>query len=65
MRKGLPEVLERWMRPVHALVLTAYARGSDRDRAIATGFDAHLAKPVSPATLVATVRAVLASGNGG
>lgn len=39
--------------PVPALALTAYARDEDRERAIASGFHAHVAKPVSPAELVA------------
>jgi signal transduction histidine kinase/CheY-like chemotaxis protein len=38
-----------------ALALTAYARIEDRDRCILAGFQAHLAKPVEPAELIATV----------
>ena len=37
------------------LALTAYARLEDRDRCILAGFQAHLAKPVEPAELVAMV----------
>ncbi|HJZ73930.1 MAG TPA: ATP-binding protein, partial [Vicinamibacterales bacterium] len=37
------------------IALTAYARLSDRHRAIEAGFDEHLAKPVDPQTLVATI----------
>ena len=37
---------------VPALALTANARSEDRDRAIAAGFELHLAKPVEPDTLV-------------
>jgi len=39
-----------------AVALTAYARAEDRDRSLAAGYQVHLAKPVSPAHLVATVQ---------
>jgi PAS domain S-box-containing protein len=38
-----------------AIALTAYARWEDRERAIAAGFQEHLAKPVEPQALVATI----------
>ena len=38
-----------------AVALTAYARTDDRDRALAAGFDAHLAKPLDAAALLSTV----------
>ena len=38
-----------------AAALTAYADATDRARALAAGFQAHLAKPVDPAELVAVV----------
>ena len=38
-----------------ALALTAFARGEDRARAVATGFQAHLGKPVSPERLCQAV----------
>jgi signal transduction histidine kinase/CheY-like chemotaxis protein len=38
-----------------AIALTAYARAADRRRALEAGFDEHLAKPVDPQTLVATI----------
>jgi signal transduction histidine kinase/ActR/RegA family two-component response regulator len=38
-----------------AVALTAYARDEDRERSLAAGFDAHLAKPVDIDMLVATV----------
>jgi CheY-like chemotaxis protein len=41
-----------------AVALTAYARLEDRDRCILAGFQAHLAKPVEPADLIALVSAV-------
>jgi CheY-like chemotaxis protein len=40
---------------VPAAALTAYARSSDRVRALSAGFQAHLAKPAEPAELVALV----------
>jgi PAS domain S-box-containing protein len=41
--------------PVPALALTAYARAEDRMRALAAGFQLHVAKPVQPAELVSVV----------
>jgi PAS domain S-box-containing protein len=38
-----------------AIALTAFARSVDRTRALRAGFQAHLAKPVDPAELFATV----------
>ena len=38
-----------------AVALTAYAAESDRVRALRTGFQAHLAKPIDPAALIATL----------
>lgn len=43
------------VRQVPAAALTAYARSEDRTKALASGFQIHLAKPVDPAELVATV----------
>jgi PAS domain S-box-containing protein len=40
---------------VPAVALTAYARSEDRTRAMLAGFHGHVAKPVEPAELVATV----------
>jgi PAS domain S-box-containing protein len=40
---------------VPALALTAYAGPQDRERALASGFQAHVAKPVEPADLIAAV----------
>jgi len=42
-----------------AIAVTAYARDVDRRRALDAGFDAHLAKPVEPADLVAAVASLL------
>ena len=45
---------------VPAVALTAYARPEDRARTIAAGYQAHLAKPVEPAELIAVVAALAA-----
>ena len=41
-----------------AIALTAFARSEDRTRALRAGFLAHVAKPVEPSELVATVASV-------
>jgi signal transduction histidine kinase/CheY-like chemotaxis protein len=41
-----------------AIALTAFARTEDRTRALLAGFLSHLAKPVEPAELIATVAVV-------
>jgi len=41
-----------------ALALTAFARSEDRQRALASGFAAHVAKPVEPSLLLAAVAAL-------
>jgi CheY-like chemotaxis protein len=38
-----------------AVALTAYARDEDRARSLSAGFDAHVAKPVEPAELLAVL----------
>ena len=43
---------------VPAIALTAFARSEDRDRALRAGFQVHVAKPVDPSELVATVASV-------
>ena len=47
-----------------AIALTAYASRQDAAKAIAAGFDAHVAKPVQPGTLGTTVARLIASGRG-
>ena len=42
-----------------AIALTAYSRGGDRVRALAAGFQSHIAKPVDPAELVAAIKSLL------
>ena len=43
------------VRDVPAAALTAFARSEDRTRALRSGFEMHLAKPVDPGELVASV----------
>ena len=43
------------VRDVPAAALTAFARAEDRTRALQSGFEMHLAKPVDPGELVASV----------
>ena len=43
---------------IPAVALTAFARSEDRARALLAGYSAHVAKPVDPMELVATVAAV-------
>jgi two-component system CheB/CheR fusion protein len=47
---------------VPAVALTGYAAQKDLEAALAAGFDAHVAKPVDPASLIAEVRRLMASG---
>ena len=42
-------------RHVPAAALTAFARSEDRTKALRSGFEMHLAKPVDPGELVASV----------
>jgi CheY-like chemotaxis protein len=46
------------VRTTPAAALTAYARAEDRIRALRSGFQLHMAKPISPAELIAAVRAL-------
>jgi CheY-like chemotaxis protein len=43
------------VRDVPAAALTAYARSEDRAKALRTGFQMHLAKPIDPGELMAAV----------
>ena len=47
------------IRNVPAIAVTAYATASDRDEALAVGFEQHLSKPVDPAHLVEAIHEVL------
>jgi CheY-like chemotaxis protein len=44
-----------------AIALTAYARAEDRLKALRSGFQTHVAKPVEPAELVATIASLLSA----
>lgn len=44
-----------------AIALTAYARDEDRERALAVGFDRHLAKPVEPEALMEAIANLVVS----
>ena len=43
------------VRNLPAAALTAFARSEDRTKALERGFEMHLAKPVDPGELVASV----------
>ena len=43
------------VRDVPAAALTAFARSEDRTKALRSGFEMHLAKPVDPGELVASI----------
>ena len=45
-------------RKIPAIALTAFARSEDRTRALRAGFLVHVAKPVDPSELIATVASV-------
>jgi len=49
-------------RALPALALTAYAGDEDRERALAAGFTAHLAKPLDPDALVNALAALVLTG---
>lgn len=50
-------------RTMPAIAITAFARSEDRTRALLAGFQSHIAKPLEPAELVATVATILSSLN--
>ena len=58
MVRDLPN--EKWQ-TMPAVALTAFARDEDRLKALATGFQAHLSKPVESSVLVHTVRQLVMS----
>jgi CheY-like chemotaxis protein len=43
---------------VPAIALTAFARTEDRTRALRAGFISHVAKPIEPSELLATIAVV-------
>jgi CheY-like chemotaxis protein len=46
------------IREIPAAALTAYARSEDRTKALRSGFQLHLAKPVDPGELMAAMAAL-------
>jgi PAS domain S-box-containing protein len=48
---------------IPAVALTAFARSEDRARALRSGFQLHLAKPIDPADLMAAVEALAKRGS--
>lgn len=46
---------------IPAVALTAYARGEDRDRALAAGFQLHISKPVEPSQLTVAIAKLIGS----
>ncbi|HLH76454.1 MAG TPA: ATP-binding protein [Candidatus Binataceae bacterium] len=53
--KAIPE-----LRPVPMIAVTAYSSDKDIQRALKAGFAAHVGKPLEPATLLDTIKQVLA-----
>ena len=49
---------------IPALAVTAYARAEDRTRALSSGFQMHVAKPLEPADLVAAITSLLGKDRG-
>jgi PAS domain S-box-containing protein len=49
------------VRDIPAAALTAYARSEDRAKALESGFEMHLAKPIDPAELIAAVKSLVAA----
>lgn len=47
-----------------AIALTAYASATDREQALAAGYDLHLTKPIEPLELARGVAMVFKEGNG-
>jgi CheY-like chemotaxis protein len=52
-------IMRRIDKRIPAIALTAFARTEDRTRALHAGFLVHVAKPVEPAELAATVASVV------
>jgi CheY-like chemotaxis protein len=56
----LPGFIDSPSRLIPAIALTGYATIRDRDRALAAGYQLHLAKPVEPDELVVAIRNLVA-----
>jgi CheY-like chemotaxis protein len=52
------ELEDASLQRVPAIAMTAFARSEDRTRALRSGFQVHISKPVEPSELVATVASV-------
>lgn len=73
---GLPEVdgyqlvrrvrnlEDKRLRDVTAIVLTAYARVEDRERALLAGYQMHIAKPTEPRELIAGIASLVKVSSG-
>ncbi|WP_322505836.1 response regulator [Chroococcidiopsis cubana] len=61
LRQVRSQTAARGAEPIPAIALTAFARESDRQSAIAAGFQRHLAKPVVVAELVAAIADLIQS----
>ncbi|HEY3581455.1 MAG TPA: PAS domain S-box protein [Pyrinomonadaceae bacterium] len=48
---------------VRAIALTGYASRKDRERALATGYDQHIAKPIEQADMIAAIAALIGRGD--
>jgi CheY-like chemotaxis protein len=46
------------LRDIPAAALTAYARSEDRAKALQSGFEIHLAKPIDPTELISAIQAL-------
>ena len=55
IRKLRADESERQRERLPAIAVTAYASPSDRERALAAGYDAHVAKPVEPEDLARAI----------
>jgi len=49
------ESIDQDIRDIPAAALTAFARSEDRTKALDSGFEMHLAKPVDPGELVSSI----------
>lgn len=61
--KSVREMEEQSARVIPALALTAYAKAEDRVRALAAGYQVHLAKPIEPAEFVLVIANMTGRGN--
>jgi two-component system CheB/CheR fusion protein len=57
--RSLEDIEGQGCKRTPAIALTAFASEQDRQRALAAGFDQHLAKPVDPQRLVSAIRALV------